>query len=56
MGNVEIILPPNVLVENYGESFMSSFENQGGGDAARDGASILRITGRVILSSVEVGT
>ncbi len=57
MGNVEIILPPNVLVENYGESFMSSFENQGaGGDSVRDGASILRITGRVILSSVEVGT
>lgn len=56
MGNMEIILPPDVLVENYAETFMSSFENQGaGGDAARAGASIVRITGRAILSSVEVG-
>ena len=56
MGNVELMLPPNVLLENYGESFLSSFENQGAGlDDAGPGASIVRITGRVVMSSVEVG-
>ncbi|MEP6620986.1 MAG: DUF1707 domain-containing protein [bacterium] len=55
MGNVEIVLPAGVLVENFGESFMSSFEIQGADlHAPNTEPSIVRIKGRAILSSVEV--
>ena len=56
MGNVELMLPPGMLVENYAESFLSSFENQGASIEPPGGfQSTVRITGRVIMSAVEIG-
>ena len=57
MGNVELMLPPNVHVENYGDSFMSSLEcDSSGHDDTTDATCVVRITGRVFLSSVDVST
>ena len=63
-GNVEIFLPAGVTVENEGMAFLGSFEldrserpradgqfGVAGGARAR---SVVRITGRAVLSSVEV--
>ncbi len=56
MGSVEIDLPPHVEVEDYGRSFMGSFAVRGPRKrATRDAnAPVVRITGRSIVSSIEV--
>ena len=67
-GNVELFLPPGVVVENDGAALLGSFDCHAPSAQRRDGAAvatlgnatstpssrIVRITGRAILSSVEV--
>jgi len=63
-GNVEIFLPPGVTVENDGVAILGSFEFDGANRPRTDGQfgvadnararSVVRITGRAVLSSVEV--
>jgi hypothetical protein len=67
-GNVELFLPPGVVVENDGAALLGSFDCHAPSAQRRDGfggdqsgraittpsARIVRITGRALLSSVEV--
>ena len=55
MGNIEMELPDYVQVEDEGQAFLSNFSVKGRSRRRdREGAPIVRITGRSILSSVEV--
>jgi hypothetical protein len=56
MGNVELMLPPDVQVENYGGSVLGSFEYHGSSRGALMGRAsrVVRLKGRVIMSSVVV--
>ena len=55
LGNVELKLAPGVQVENHGGAFLGSFESRVTGfTSTRRGRSIVRLTGRVVLSSVAV--
>jgi hypothetical protein len=55
MGNVELKLPPGVQVENQGSAFLGSFEaHVSGFTSTRRGRSIVRLVGRVVMSSVSV--
>lgn len=63
-GNVEIFLPAGVTVENEGMAFLGSFEfdsaerpraeGRFGAEVGARARSVVRITGRAVLSSVEV--
>jgi hypothetical protein len=62
-GNVELFLPPGVVVENDGAALLGSFDCHAPNAQRREGfggaltvpsARIVRITGRALLSSVEV--
>ncbi len=57
LGNVEIIVPPNVIVEIEATAILGSIERKGSAPPAPVGNSpTLRITGLAILSSVEIST
>lgn len=54
MGNVEIELPAHVVVEHRGRAFMGGFVVEGRRGVRTSDAPIVRISGRAILSSIEV--
>lgn len=56
MGNVEIKLPAGVHVENHGGGFLGSFDCRVPvpPGRVRAGTPVVRITGRAVLSSVEI--
>lgn len=57
MGNVEIVLPPGVEVENHGASFLGNFEYHGapGRTVVPAGSlCVVRLTGRAVMSSVAI--
>lgn len=55
MGNIEVELPKYVRVENEGHAFLGSFSVKGRSRRGReDDAPVVRITGRSIMSNVEV--
>ncbi len=57
LGNVEIIVPPSVIVEIEATAILGSIERKGTAPPAPVGNSpTLRITGLAILSSVEIST
>lgn len=60
LGNVEIIVPPNVIVEIETTAILGSIERKGSAptetQARRPNTPTLRITGYAILSSVEIST
>ena len=54
-GNVEIQLPPDVTIENEGDWVISSVSfKRPDTDEGAYGASVVRITGRAVLSNIEV--
>ena len=55
MGNVEIQLPPDVEIENEGDWVICSVSvRRPGADEAHYGTSIVRLTGRAVLSNLEL--
>ena len=57
MGNIEITIPPDVLVESEGDSLLGSFviKYKGrGAAAAANGLRTVRITGTAYASSIEI--
>lgn len=55
MANIEIELPDHVRVEDEGHAFLGSFSVQGRSrDRGTDATPVVRITGRSVLSNVEV--
>ena len=57
MGNIEIIVPPDVAVESDGDSLLGSFVVKYEGrvnPAAASGAQNVRVTGTAYASSVEI--
>jgi len=57
LGNIEIIVPPTIIVEIDATAILGSIERKGAAPAAAPAnASTLRITGYAILSSVEIST
>ena len=57
MGNIEIIVPPDVAVESDGDSLLGSFVVKYKGNAtpaAANGLRVVRITGTAYAASVEI--
>lgn len=55
MANIEIELPEHVHVEDEGQAFLSSFSIRGrSGRRDHERSTVVRITGRSVLSNVEV--
>jgi hypothetical protein len=57
MGNIEITVPPDVIVESEGDSLLGSFvvKYQGGvSPTAATGLRTVRITGTAYAASVEI--
>jgi predicted membrane protein len=57
MGNIEIIVPPDVAVESDGDSLLGSFAVKFKGSATSDSANglrTLRIIGTAYAASVEI--
>ena len=55
-GNVEIRLPPEVVIENDGDWVISSVSVQRADSGDASSTSIVRITGRAVLSNLEVSS
>ena len=54
MGNVTIIVPPDIRVECDGDPFLGSFDMHGERNSAPPADAHIRVTGSAILGSVEV--
>jgi hypothetical protein len=52
MGNVEVWLPPHVVVEDHGTAILGSFAVRAAGGGS--GGSVVRIVGRAVMGNVEV--
>jgi len=54
MGGVEIIVPPDVIVESSGVGIMGAFEHRAGTDVPPPGAPVIRVSGLALMGGVEV--
>lgn len=54
MGGVEIIVPPDVVVQSSGAGIMGGFEHHANEMEAPEGAPVLRISGLAFMAGVEV--
>lgn len=54
MGGVEIIVPPDVIVESSGVGILGGFEHVSPEQAAPPGAPVIRVTGVAVMGGVDV--
>lgn len=54
MGGVEIIVPPDVVVQSSGLGILGGFEHRGGTESPPPGAPVIRITGLAVMGGVHV--
>lgn len=54
MGGVDIVVPPDVIVETSGVGIMGGFDHVAISDAAPEGAPIIRVTGLALMGGVTV--
>jgi hypothetical protein len=56
MGEVELIVPPGLRVECDGFAFMGEFDDAHSENLAPPNASVIRVTGSVVLGSARIKT
>ena len=54
MGGVEIVVPPDVIVETSGVGILGGFEQVSTASTAPPGAPVIRVTGLAFMGGVEV--
>ena len=54
MGSIEIVLPANVALDSHVNSILSAYEYKGQPRVHAGDVSVVRLTGRALLSSVEI--
>lgn len=54
MGGVELIVPPDVVVDTSGTGILGGFEHSADGQRAPEGAPVIRVTGLAVMGGVDV--
>lgn len=54
MGGVELIVPPDVIVDTSGTGILGGFEHSAANQHAPEGAPVIRVTGVAVMGGVDV--